>query len=96
MVVMEAMARGCIILGTPVGDMPIHIQRGVNGFLVSSITSEEVIVAESLSYLENIIQDTSMREQIFTNNITYARLNFGIAKFEKSYQELFESVKPSH
>ena len=32
MVVMEAMAIGCIILATPVGDLPAHIHNEQQGF----------------------------------------------------------------
>ena len=45
MVVMEAMARGCIILATPVGDLPAHIHQSRQGFLFSTVTDEEKITS---------------------------------------------------
>ena len=96
MVVMEAMARGCIIMGTPVGDMPLHIKQGACGLLFSSVTNESLIVKEAVSYLQYLLPLPLIREQIFTNNITYSREKFGIAKFEAAYQQLFESVKPAN
>jgi glycosyltransferase involved in cell wall biosynthesis len=95
-VVMEAMARGCIIVGTPVGDMPVHVKQGACGLLFSSITNESLIVKEAEAYLQYLLPLPLIREQIFTNNITYARENFGITKFETSYQQLLESVKPAN
>ncbi len=94
MVVMEAMARGCIIIGTAVGDMPLHVKQGACGLLFSSVTNESLIIKEAVSYLQYLLPLPLIREQIFTNNITYARQNFGIATFEAAYQQLFESVKP--
>ena len=44
--VMEAMAAGCIILSTPVGDIPHHVKHGQNGFLFSSIKDELTIIKE--------------------------------------------------
>jgi glycosyltransferase involved in cell wall biosynthesis len=93
LVIMEAMAYGCIILSTAVGDIPYHVKNNENGFLFSKSQDESVIVNEALEkiiWLKNNRRETS---RIGANNINYANHNFGIERFNKNYQDLFSSVK---
>ncbi len=57
MVIEEGMARGCVILATPVGDIPLHVQHNTNGFLFSTIKDEAVIVQEGVDYLSTIVNN---------------------------------------
>ncbi len=90
MVVMEGMARGCIILATPVGDMPVHIREGINGFLFSQVENEEKIIEEAQQLISKLVSDPVSCSAISENNIQYARTYFGLDKFEQHYQKLFD------
>lgn len=93
MVVMEAMARGCIILATPVGDLPAHVHQNRQGFLFSSITDEEKIITEAVVFLKKLLSDRALGNIISTDNIAYAREHFGLHTFEDAYRSLIDSAK---
>ena len=96
MVIMEAMARGCIILATPVGDIPALISHTKHGFLFSSIADEEKIIKEAINYLTRLLSDRALCNIISNNNIVYAREHFGLTTFEQAYRKLFDSEKYKH
>lgn len=96
MVVMEAMARGCAIIATPVGDLPVHIKNGENGFLFTTVDSEDQVVTEGFQYIERLKKDPVLRRTIFENNIRYAKENFSIERFNTHYRELINSLKQTH
>jgi glycosyltransferase involved in cell wall biosynthesis len=91
MVVEEAMARGSIIIATPVGDMPVHIKQGVNGFLFSTVSDEQLIIEEAVSYIRQLLNEPALCQSISSNNLTYAFNNFGLRNFEAHYQDLIRS-----
>jgi glycosyltransferase involved in cell wall biosynthesis len=91
--IMEAMAAGCIILSTPVGDIPYHVKHGQNGFLYSSVEDESSIFSESLTLLKQIQHDYALQEQIVNNNQQYAQKEFELSIFENRYQSLLNQTK---
>jgi len=91
MVVMEAMARGCIILATPVGDIPVHIRPGINGLVFTQVNDKKQIINEGVKFISKLLSDPALCAAISANNIKYAREHFGLAIFEKNYQELFDN-----
>ena len=93
LVIMEAMANGCAILATPVGDIPFHVKNDVNGFLFSSVEKEEIIINEAKEKIYLLNNHYDQFDKISANNISYANHNFGIERFNKDYQQLFESIK---
>lgn len=93
MVVMEAMARGCAIVATPVGDLPLHIKNEVNGFIFTTVDDENRLVAEGVEYIRRLKADTALRQSILANNIYYAETHFSLENFNKNYIELISSLK---
>jgi glycosyltransferase involved in cell wall biosynthesis len=88
MVVMEAMANGCTILATPVGDIPLHIKNKENGFLFSGVNNEAKIVEEGEKNILYLKTNSEFLKEISEKNITYAKQNFNIEKFNASYRKL--------
>jgi glycosyltransferase involved in cell wall biosynthesis len=93
MVIMEAMAHGCAILSTAVGDIPFHVKNYENGFLFTSVTDESVITHEAVEKIVWLKNNRAELHRIMRNNSNYAQHNFGIQRFNKDYTELFFSVK---
>lgn len=92
MALIEAMAHGCVILATAVGDIPFHIKKE-NGFLFSSVEDEEAIVNEAENFILQLKNNRHLFNTISKYNLNYAKHNFGIDSFNKAYKELFETVK---
>ena len=88
MVVIEAMAAGCAIIATPVGDIPFHIKNGENGFLFSSVTDEEKIVKEGMEYISKLRNEQELLKTIGEKNQRYAQENFGIKHFNEQYRDI--------
>lgn len=93
LVVIEAMACGCAILATPVGDIPLHVKTGVNGFLFSAAEKEDAIITEGVSHILELKNNRSALEAMATSNINYAKHNFAIEKFNEAYRKI---INPSH
>jgi len=94
MVIMEAMAHGCAILSTSVGDIRYHIKDKENGFLFSKTADDISIIDEAKEKLIWLRDHRTDLKRIEESNINYAKLNFSIARFNKDYRDLFLSVKP--
>lgn len=94
LVLMEAMARGCVILSTAVGDIPLHVKNGENGFLFSHTGDEKAIVKEAVEKITWLQQNREAMGNMADNNIRHARNNFGIERFNYEYRQLFSSLKP--
>lgn len=93
MVVMEAMAFGLAIVSTAVGELPLHVVNGINGFLIDDVMNEKTVVEEGISYLMKLWQDTALLFSISENNIDYAYHHFGMNRFVEDYQRLAEEVR---
>lgn len=96
MVIEEGMARGCAVIATPVGDIPLHVKTNINGFLFSSVNDEELIVKEAISFLAKIDQNRAALKAIGIRNMDYAITHFSIEAFNKTYQELFKQLRSKH
>ena len=92
MVIMEAMAHGCAILSTPVGDIPYHIRDEENGFLFSNIEDDIPIIDEAKAKLVWLRDNRNELRKIAETNINYAKHNFGIERFNKDYKNLFSTA----
>jgi len=85
-VLMEAMARGCAVMATPVGDIPYHINEE-NGFLFSSI-DESTVIDEAISWLKQLSPEKM--QQISATAKQYAFKNFSIETFNHQYKTILQ------
>lgn len=92
LVMMEAMARGSVIMATPVGDIPLHITSGRNGFLFSTATDEQQIIREGVEFLRQLLADPILFEKIAEQNLEQAYTQYGLSSFEHAYRTLIESL----
>lgn len=95
LVIEEGMARGCAVLATPVGDIPVHVKNGENGFLFTTVSDEEKIVKEGIEFLTSLIQNKNFLISMEERNKEYAKDIFSIEKFEQSYKNLFTQLRNS-
>jgi L-malate glycosyltransferase len=93
LVVMEAMARGLIIISTPVGIVNEHVKSGKNGWVFSSIDDVNLIMQEAMDYLVALSQDLRAQKAMAEENMEYAFRNFGIQHFRESYRRFFQLLK---
>lgn len=93
MVVIEAMAYGLAVIATPVGDIPLHVQQGINGFLFSDAFDEQRIIGEGVSWIMTLKASHSHLQMISQANIHYASHNFGIENFQAAYRQLIGHQK---
>jgi glycosyltransferase involved in cell wall biosynthesis len=92
MVIMEAMAHGCVILSTAVGDISYHVKQNENGFLFSNAGNETSIINEAVEKILWLKNNRSEFQRMSVNNTNYATHNFGIDRFNKDYKDIISSV----
>lgn len=86
--VIEGMAYGCVIIATPVGDIPVHITENENGFLLSTASDENLVVEEATKKLVYLKENPSVLEKIGRNNIAYAQAQFSFERFAADYHKI--------
>lgn len=86
MVIMEAMMTGLVVISTPVGDIPNHL-NGENGIVISSADSE-IVVREMKQILNELAQSPERVLKIKSAAKKYAQENFSEDKFVQRYREL--------
>jgi len=90
MVIMEAMANGCAIIATPVGDIPFHVKNNENGFLFSSVDDEQGIIIEGCEKILWLKNHYEQWKKISETNTLHATDNFGIEQFNAAYRNLLK------
>ncbi len=93
LVIEEAMARGCAIIATPVGDIPVHLKNEVNGFLFSSVNNEQLIVKEGVDFLTLLCNNKKLLAEMGEKNRQYAQNHFSIQAFNNHYRQLFHQLR---
>jgi hypothetical protein len=73
-----------------VGDIPVHLKHGENGFLFSTVNDEEKIVSEGVQFLTLLSSDIQKLQAISERNIRYANTHFDIKLFNQQYQQLLK------
>jgi glycosyltransferase involved in cell wall biosynthesis len=87
LVLLEAMASGCTVIGTNVGGIPYIIKNGVNGLLVEQKNSDEL--AKSIITL---LKNTKKSEKLAKNASEFVRKNYSWEKVEKDFIKVYENV----
>lgn len=90
MVIMEAMANGCAIMATAVGDIPYHVKNEENGFLFSSISEENIIVKEGCEKILWLKNNPSQWKEMSEANTHYAFEHFDLKQFNAAYKNLLQ------
>ncbi|MFZ9660721.1 MAG: glycosyltransferase family 4 protein, partial [Chitinophagaceae bacterium] len=88
--IMEAMARGCVILSTAVGDISLHVIHTKNGFIFSDYRNKKLIIQEAIDYIKQLIKEPELIEKISKTNIDYAYEHYGMNTFSEKYRNIFE------
>jgi glycosyltransferase involved in cell wall biosynthesis len=96
MVVMEAMARGLAVVSTSVGEIPLHVHDGVNGFLVRDFRNRETVARECTKHILDLHANPQLLKTISETNTEYAYAHFGMERFTLEYNELFERMRTHH
>jgi glycosyltransferase involved in cell wall biosynthesis len=88
LVVIEAMANGCAILATPVGDIPDHVRNGQQGFVFTTTSDEEKIVDEAVRHILALATNPVQWGEMGAANILYAQEHFSLEQFNAAYRRL--------
>lgn len=86
--VIEAMAYGCAIIATPVGDIPEHVRENENGFLFSTIENEQQLINEGTQFILQLKNDGKLLKKISENNIMYTQQHFSYEQFAEAYRKV--------
>jgi glycosyltransferase involved in cell wall biosynthesis len=89
MAIQEAMALGMIVISTQVGGIANHITHLANGILINGESDKE-IVNQFDTFINMVITDTNLAENISKNAISYASDHFRFAHFKSSFLNLIE------
>lgn len=87
MVFMEAMACGVIPITTNLEGIKEHITTDYNGILIDELI-EEKIITSFCNAITSLIESPEKVNNMSHNCFTYAHENFGIERFNHSYQNL--------
>lgn len=93
MVIMEAMAKGVVIIATNVGGIGEHVKNNYNGILIENNPNEPIIINNFIESINGLLNSKENLERIAKNGYLYALENFGIQKFNQNYQELLVNEK---
>jgi L-malate glycosyltransferase len=91
MVVMEAMASGCAVIATAVGDIPVHVKENINGFVLTDVFDEQKILTSAIEGITECCNNPAFLKKVSINNRKYAEDYFSNTAFHKRYAELFNA-----
>jgi L-malate glycosyltransferase len=89
-VLLEAMASGCPVIGSNVGGIPDIITDGENGFLVEEQRPD--ILAEKIV---EILKDGRLREKFRRNGLTRVHESFSWKRISKKFSSLYHQILDS-
>lgn len=84
-VVMEAMGYGVVPICTNVGGISLHVEHGVNGFLIDN-SKEDAIVEEIMNTIRLLEADREILGKLSKSAYEYAKKNFSARDFCRKYK----------
>lgn len=88
LVIMEAMAQGAVPLATNVGGIALHLQTGVNGWLIENLADEGLIAEAMCAAIEKLAGNRAELARLSGSAYAYARENFGGERFCRRYRSI--------
>lgn len=88
LVIMEAMSFGAIPLVSKIDAIPEHIKHKENGYLISEVQNELVMVNEIVNTLRFVIDHRECLHTISVNAYQYATKVFGGTNFKNQYRKV--------
>lgn len=87
MLIKEGMAFGCIPLVTALPGNKMHLKDEANSLLIENSTEQE-IVAAGIAKLKQLLDDSSLLQDLSSNAYRYAREHFTRSRFVEQYRKL--------
>ena len=78
-------APACCVIADPI----------MKGFLIEDFINTDKVIAQSIESIVLLDKDRQLLQSISANNIDYAYDHFGIDRFAKEYQDLFQKARTS-
>ncbi|RYY60597.1 MAG: glycosyltransferase [Chitinophagaceae bacterium] len=94
LVLMEAMARGAVVISTPVGIVNLHLKNGISGFVINALSTDQEVAAELTLYIEKLYRNREELARISEYSVDYAFEHFDLSTLAREYQDLFYSLTP--
>jgi len=91
MVIMEAMSFGVICNVCAVDEIPNYIVHQQTGLIISEVNDEAKIIEQAIENIKWMLTHSIECKQIIANSFQIAQENFVRARFNNSYQEVFEN-----
>jgi glycosyltransferase involved in cell wall biosynthesis len=88
LVIMEAMAQGCVPVATDVGGIATHLQTGANGWLIENAADEDMLAEAMCAAIEKLFRDRELLSRLSAAAYDHARENFGGEAFCRRYRSL--------
>ncbi len=96
MAVMEGMARGLVIISTPVGEIPMYVKNGINGYLTRSTSTNRKVLQQAVDHIKTLAANPQLIANMGGNNVVVAEESFGIEKFNREYRSLFKRSREAY
>lgn len=88
MVIMEAMAQGCVTVTTNVGGISHQIVSGKNGYLVETRGDTNALVKQMAEFLSELSRDRAHLQRLGCESFKYAKSKFSGKTFDHKYRDL--------
>lgn len=91
-VIMDAMARGKVVMSTAVDGIPDYIDHLQTGLLIYELTNEAEIINEAIGLIQLIKHNPDLKFEIGKNARKFANEKFSHKNFADSYVKMFQTL----